>query len=317
MSYDVFISYATVDKHVADAVCSTLENSSIRCWIAPRDIIPGNDWAQSIADAIKSSKIMILVFSQNSNDSPQVSKELNLAVTNKLMVIPFKIDNCTPSGNMEYFLADTHWLDAIDGDMQGQINKLKGVVVSVLPHSIKSDNSEEKTGQKTEEEASTVTAEKTVIKKEKPAKKKTGIFASYINLWKKCFDYRGTTAVSELLKAELMHIAVNVLLVLIVFSLDSEPLAKAWVIYALISIIPFCAMLVRAAHGEGKGVIKRILKAEAAHLPLVIFWFSVAAGVSGPTFAELWLLYTVLWLAPVISEGLGFMLRALLKKRQK
>jgi hypothetical protein len=36
MAHDVFISYSTKDKPIADAVCGTLERNGVRCWIAPR-----------------------------------------------------------------------------------------------------------------------------------------------------------------------------------------------------------------------------------------------------------------------------------------
>ena len=39
VAYDVFISYSSKDKHVADAVCVALEQHGIRCWLAPRDIV--------------------------------------------------------------------------------------------------------------------------------------------------------------------------------------------------------------------------------------------------------------------------------------
>ena len=57
MAHDVFISYASSDKVVADAVCSQLESlHRIRCWIAPRDVTPGASWAESIIDALDGSK---------------------------------------------------------------------------------------------------------------------------------------------------------------------------------------------------------------------------------------------------------------------
>ncbi len=36
MSFDVFISYSSIDKTTADAACNALESAGIRCWIAPR-----------------------------------------------------------------------------------------------------------------------------------------------------------------------------------------------------------------------------------------------------------------------------------------
>ena len=38
---DIFISYATADKATAEAACAALEAKGIRCWIAPRDVVPG------------------------------------------------------------------------------------------------------------------------------------------------------------------------------------------------------------------------------------------------------------------------------------
>lgn len=54
---DVFISYSVKDKVVADAVVASLEGHDIRCWYAPRDIKPGEDWAEAITRAIEDSKI--------------------------------------------------------------------------------------------------------------------------------------------------------------------------------------------------------------------------------------------------------------------
>jgi hypothetical protein len=57
MAHDVFISYSSKDKVVADAVCAGLEGRGIACWIAPRDLVPGVDWGAAIVDAISGSKV--------------------------------------------------------------------------------------------------------------------------------------------------------------------------------------------------------------------------------------------------------------------
>jgi hypothetical protein len=38
MTHEVFISHASLDKPMADVVCTALEGAGIRCWIAPRDV---------------------------------------------------------------------------------------------------------------------------------------------------------------------------------------------------------------------------------------------------------------------------------------
>ena len=70
MSHDVFISYSSQDKSVADAICAILEGRKLRCWIAPRDVLPGTPYGEAILDAIYASPVMVLVFSSHANDSP-------------------------------------------------------------------------------------------------------------------------------------------------------------------------------------------------------------------------------------------------------
>ncbi len=133
MAYDVFISYSNKDKFVADGICVNLEAGGIRCWIAPRDIAPGEDWPSAITTAISHSRIMVLVFSASSNSSEDVSRELFLAANSKLVIIPFKIENIEPEPGKQYYLARTHWLDAINPPTQEQIHDLLICVKALIP----------------------------------------------------------------------------------------------------------------------------------------------------------------------------------------
>ena len=72
MRPQVFISYSSKDRTIANMVCALLEERGHRCWIAPRDIIPGTSWGEAIIDGLKSSSVFVLVFSQHANTSPQI-----------------------------------------------------------------------------------------------------------------------------------------------------------------------------------------------------------------------------------------------------
>ena len=122
--HDVFISYSSKDKPVADAVCATLENASMRCWIAPRDILPGEDFPKAIIKGINESKIMVLIFSANSNASPQVTREVTKAVGKGLIIIPFRIEDAPMSESMEYLIGLPHWLDALTSPLSQHIDTL-------------------------------------------------------------------------------------------------------------------------------------------------------------------------------------------------
>jgi hypothetical protein len=111
----VFVSYSQSDRACAFELVAYLEAHGIECWIAPRDIAPSAEWAAEIIDAITAARLMVLVFSASSNESPQVRREVERAVHKQLPIIAFRIDDVMPARSLEYFLSAQHWLDAFPG----------------------------------------------------------------------------------------------------------------------------------------------------------------------------------------------------------
>ncbi len=132
MAHEVFISYASPNKAAADAVCAGLEQRSIRCWIAPRDIVPGVPWAESIIDAIEGSRVMLLLFSEASNKSVQVQREVERAVHKDVPLVPVRIENVMPTRTMEYFISSQHWFDAIQTPMEQHLDRMAQAVMAHL-----------------------------------------------------------------------------------------------------------------------------------------------------------------------------------------
>ncbi|MBG0788795.1 MAG: TIR domain-containing protein, partial [Anaerolineaceae bacterium] len=132
MSHDVFVSYSSKDKTVADFIVASLEGAGIRCWYAPRDIRPGGDWAKEIVAAIKEASVFLLVFSANANRSQRVLDELNLAISREAVILPFRIENLDPVGAMQLHLSARHWLDAFDPSWQDYTDKLVKAISAVL-----------------------------------------------------------------------------------------------------------------------------------------------------------------------------------------
>ncbi len=132
LGFDVFVSYSTVDKAVADAVVAAHEQAGIRCWYAPRDIPPGADWGKSITKAIHDTAMMVLVFSGNSNRSQRVLDEINYAISEGKPILPFRIEAVEPSGALRLHLSSRHWLDAYDPTWEGYIESLVRSVSAIL-----------------------------------------------------------------------------------------------------------------------------------------------------------------------------------------
>jgi hypothetical protein len=132
MPYDVFISHSSKDKLTADAVCNRLESAGIRCWIAPRDIIPGEGWSEAIMRGIDASKVMVLVFSENANVSAHVRREVSHACDHEITVIPMRIRDVMPKEGLKYYLDELHWLDALSPPLASHLETLTARVKNIL-----------------------------------------------------------------------------------------------------------------------------------------------------------------------------------------
>jgi hypothetical protein len=132
MAYDVFLSHSHVDKSHADAICHCLERAGVRCWVAPRDIRPSEDWAEAIINGMDQCRILLLIFSSSSNNSPQVRREVERAVNKGLTILPFRIEAVAPSKSLEYFISTQHWLDAFGRDLDASLAELRQSVTAVL-----------------------------------------------------------------------------------------------------------------------------------------------------------------------------------------
>ena len=136
MTHDVFVSYSTIDKTIADTIVASLEQNQIRCWYAPRDIQASEDWGKAITNGILKSKMFLVIFSGNANQSQRVLDELNFAISKEIVILPFRIEKLEPDGAMGLHLSSRHWLDAYDPSWESHIGKLIKNVSVILETSI-------------------------------------------------------------------------------------------------------------------------------------------------------------------------------------
>ncbi|MCL2634885.1 MAG: trypsin-like peptidase domain-containing protein [Oscillospiraceae bacterium] len=130
MTHDIFISHSSKDKNAASAICHALEKNGIKCWIAPRDVSPGREYAEELIYGIKNAKLFLLIFSKDSNESKPVSKEIESAFRYEKTVIPFRIEDVEMRESLEYYLSNLHWLDAFPDD--NEFDSLVKVVKKTL-----------------------------------------------------------------------------------------------------------------------------------------------------------------------------------------
>ena len=132
MSPLIFISHSSKDRRVALRLCDALERRGLRCWLASRDIGPGENFQEAIVKAIRSVRVMVLVFTGSANNSNEIKKEMALASQNRLAVIPLRVEDVLPSDAFLYELSTRQWIDAFDdwedavGRLADQINGIVG-----------------------------------------------------------------------------------------------------------------------------------------------------------------------------------------------
>ena len=111
MSAPVFISYSSKDQAIAETIYQALETRGQVCWISSRDVHAGENFQEAIVRAMRSARVMVLVFSSNANNSDEIKKELALAGRHHVTVVPVRVEDVLPTDAFSYELATRQWID--------------------------------------------------------------------------------------------------------------------------------------------------------------------------------------------------------------
>ena len=116
---------------MADRICAGLERRGVRCWMASRNLEAGENFAEVIVRQIQSSKVLLILFSANANNSAEMMKEVVLADQNKLTVMPARIADIQPSGAFAYQMATRQWIDLFP-NWDDAVGRLAARIIAVL-----------------------------------------------------------------------------------------------------------------------------------------------------------------------------------------
>lgn len=134
---DVFISYKTEEFEEASWVKSVLENNGISCWMAPESIPGGSSYAIEIPKAIRECKAFVLILSSRSQASQWVSREVDRAINEGKIILPFMLENCALKDDFNFYLTNVQRYAAYESKtkaiekMLKEIKAILGVEVSV------------------------------------------------------------------------------------------------------------------------------------------------------------------------------------------
>ncbi len=103
---------------MAAELCHIIENNGHKCFIAPRDIRTGFQYAEEIANGVDNSDAVLLVLTEAANNSPHVLREVERAVTRAIPILVYKVEEVQLSKSMEYFLMTHQWMMAAQHSYQ-------------------------------------------------------------------------------------------------------------------------------------------------------------------------------------------------------
>lgn len=128
---DVFISYKAEEIEEASWVKSVLESNGISCWMAPSCIPGGSSYAVEIPQAIRQAKVFVLILSSKAQSSQWVSREVDLAINEGKIVLPFMLENCALKDDFNFYLTNVQRYAAYENKLaaaEKMINEIKALV---------------------------------------------------------------------------------------------------------------------------------------------------------------------------------------------
>lgn len=84
----VFISHASPDSLEAQDIARALGEVGVNTWLASRDVKAGQNFAQSIIEAIEGSTHLLVLLTEDSLKSPHVKREVNHAIDQQKLLLP-------------------------------------------------------------------------------------------------------------------------------------------------------------------------------------------------------------------------------------
>jgi hypothetical protein len=131
VSAPIFISYSSKDQKIAEAICRALEARGFDCWIAARNVGPGENFQEAIVKALRGARLMLLVFTSNANNSNEIKKEVVLAGRHHVTVVPVRVEDVIPNDALAYEFATRQWIDLFT-DWEREIERLVTQIGSIL-----------------------------------------------------------------------------------------------------------------------------------------------------------------------------------------
>jgi len=79
----VFISHSSKDEVLVSKIASYLEDAGLDVWYDKREIMPGDNWADKIAQGLRESDAMVVLVTPTALESNRMQGDIDYALTQR------------------------------------------------------------------------------------------------------------------------------------------------------------------------------------------------------------------------------------------
>ena len=125
---DVFISFSSKQTNEAMHICEFIEKHGFNCFIATRDLIPGEEYAAQLLQNIDESKAVVFILTKDSNTSVQCLREIEYAVRSNTPILVYPLEQVKLERSLEYFLMTHQWITDYGNKEDNLISSIDRIV---------------------------------------------------------------------------------------------------------------------------------------------------------------------------------------------
>jgi hypothetical protein len=128
----VYVSHAYEDKSIADAIYGKLESAHLKCWKATRSTAAFEDWREPGRKAIASSRVIVVVLSENANAAPHLEREIAHAFSLRRIIVPFRVSETALRPEILFYLSNVPRLNASNPPAEEHLEALTARVTELM-----------------------------------------------------------------------------------------------------------------------------------------------------------------------------------------
>ena len=142
MSAEVFVSYSSQDFEEVHRIVEQLRGAGVSVRMDEGGIEAATLWSEAIVEAINDSKVLIMMVSGHSTDSPNVVKEVMLSSESGKVILPVYLEEAEIPSRLKYQLTGIQHLEAFSLSESELIEELlRGLTINgVTVSGIKATN---------------------------------------------------------------------------------------------------------------------------------------------------------------------------------